>query len=135
MIVYVSSFWKHSLWTTIHAILEHWGHNSQRYHRMEMEIGIDAMMMVFPTDYTLLHRMISCVAIRQDRRKPNRWVNKITQKLIDAGITSIEELESKINDNTLNECLDDNRMPRSHDITIRGFTQMLGTEDFCQGRS
>jgi protein-arginine kinase activator protein McsA len=28
--------------------LEHWGHNSQRYHRMEMEIGIDAMMMVFP---------------------------------------------------------------------------------------
>jgi hypothetical protein len=55
--------------------LEHWGHNSQRYHRMEMEIGIDAMMMVFLNDNTLLHRMISCVAIRQDRRKPNQWVN------------------------------------------------------------
>jgi hypothetical protein len=78
---------------------------------MEMEIGIDAMMMVFPIDNTLLHHMASCVAIRQDRRKPNRWVNKITQKLIDAGITSIEELESKINDNTLNECLDDHGMP------------------------
>jgi hypothetical protein len=91
--------------------LEHWGHNSQQYHIMEMEIGIDAMMMVFLIDITLLRRMISCVAIRQDRRKPNRWVNKITQKLIDAGITSIEELESKINDNTLNECLDDHGMP------------------------
>jgi hypothetical protein len=35
----------------------------------------------------------------------------------------------------LNECLDDNGMPRLYDITIRGFNQMLGTEDFRQGRS
>jgi hypothetical protein len=115
--------------------LEHWGHNSQRYHRMKMETEIDAMMMVFPTDNTLLHCLVSCVAIRQDQRKPNRWVNKITQELIDVGITSIEELESKINDDTLNECLDNHGMPRLHDITVRGFTQMLGTQDFCQGRS
>jgi hypothetical protein len=115
--------------------LEHWGHNSQRYHRMEMEIGIDVMMMVFPADNTLLHRLVSCVAIRQDRRKPNRWVNKITQKLIDVGITSIEELESKICDDTLNECLDNHGVPRLHDIAVRGFIHMLGTQDFCQGQS
>jgi hypothetical protein len=103
---------------------------------MQMEIGIDVMIMVFPVDNTLLlHHVVSRVAIKQDRRKPNRWVNKITQKLIDAEITSMEELESKINDNTLDKCLDDNGMPRLHDITIRGFNQILGTEDFCQGRS
>jgi hypothetical protein len=115
--------------------LEHWEYNSHRYHTMQMEIGVDVMMMVFPIDNTLLHHVVSCTAIKQDRRKPNRWVNKITQKLIDAGINSIDELESKIKDNTLNECLDDNGMPRLHDITVRGFNQMLGTEDFRQGRS
>jgi hypothetical protein len=115
--------------------LEHWEHNRLRYHRMEMEIGVDAMMMTFPIETTLLHHVVACTATKQDRRKPNRWVNKITQKLIDAGITTIEDLESKVSNDTLNECLDVNGMPRLHDITIRGFTQMLGTEDFRQGRS
>jgi hypothetical protein len=70
--------------------LEHCEFNCLRYHTMETEIGADAMMKTFPTYSTLLHHVVSCVAINQDRRKPNRWVNKITQKLIDAGIISIE---------------------------------------------
>jgi hypothetical protein len=102
---------------------------------MEMEVGVNAMMQTFPTDNTLLHHVVSCVAINQDRRKPNRWVNKITQKLIDSGITSIEELESKIDDDTLNECLDSHGMPRLHAITINGFTHSIGNWDFHQGRS
>jgi hypothetical protein len=109
---------------------QHWEHNNHRYHTMEMEIGVDAMMQTFPTDNTLLHYVVSCVAINQDRRKPNRWVNKITQKLIDSGITSIEELESKIGDATLNECLDSHSMPRLHAITINGFTHIIGNRDF-----
>jgi hypothetical protein len=51
--------------------LAHGQHNCQRYHRMEMEIGTDAMMMTFPVDHTLLHHVVSCVAMKQDRRKPN----------------------------------------------------------------
>jgi hypothetical protein len=103
---------------------------------MEMEIGVDTMMKTFPTNNTLLHHVVSCVAINQDRRKPNRWVNKITQKLIDSGITSIfEELESKIDDDTLNECLDSHGMPRLHAITISGFTHIMGNQDFHRGRS
>jgi hypothetical protein len=102
---------------------------------MNIEIGVDAMMMVFPNENTLLHHVVACTAIKQDRRKPNRWVNKITQKLINVGITSIDKLESNINDDTLNECLDDHGVPQLHDITVRGFKQMLGTQDFHQGRS
>jgi hypothetical protein len=37
----------------------HWQHNCQRYHRMEIEIGIDTMMMTFPVDNTLLHHVVS----------------------------------------------------------------------------
>jgi hypothetical protein len=77
--------------------LEHCEFNCLRYHTMEIEIGVDTMMKTFPTDSTLLHHVVSCAAIKQDRHKPNRWVNKITQKLIDAGITSIEQLQSEIN--------------------------------------
>jgi hypothetical protein len=107
--------------------LEHWQFNCLRYHNMEIIIGVDAMMKTFPVDNTILHHVVSCVAINQDRRKPNRCVNKITQKLIDADITSIEQLESKINDN--------HGMPRLHAITISGFTHIIGTPDFRQGRS
>jgi hypothetical protein len=102
---------------------------------MEIEIGVDSMMKTFPTNNTLLHHVVSCVAITQDRRKPNRWVNKITQKLIDAGITSIGELQSKIDDDTLNECLNIHGMPQLHAITITGFTRIMGTQDFRQGQS
>jgi hypothetical protein len=115
--------------------LEHCEFNCLRYHTMEIEIGVDTMMKTFPTDNILLHHVVSCVAINQDRRKPNRWVNKITQKLIDAGITSIEQLQSMINDDTLSKSLDDHGMPRLHTITITGFTHIMVIQDFHQGRS
>jgi hypothetical protein len=116
--------------------LEHWEFNCLRYHIMELEIGVDSTMMTFPTDNTLLlHHVVSCVAINQDQRKPNRWVNKITQKLIDADITSIETLQSKIDDENLNDHLDDHGMPRLHDITISGFIHIMRSENFRQGRS
>jgi hypothetical protein len=114
---------------------QHYEHNNHRYHTMGMEIGADAMMQKFPTNNTLLHHVVSRVAINQDRRKPSRWVNKITQKLIDSGITSIDGLESKIDDDTLNECLDSHGIPRLHAITISGFTHIIGNQDFHQGRS
>jgi hypothetical protein len=118
----------------VNRSIAHSDFNCHRYLNMEVEIGIDSMMKTFPANNILLHHVVSCTAINQDRRKPNRWVNKITQKLIDAGITSIEELESKINDDTLNECLDNHDMPRLHAITITGFSHIMGTQDFRQGR-
>jgi hypothetical protein len=47
--------------------LQHSEYNNHRYHTMEMEIGADAMMKTFPTDNTLLHHVVSCVAINQNR--------------------------------------------------------------------
>jgi hypothetical protein len=101
---------------------------------MEWEIGVDAMMETFPRANTLLHHVVSAVAINQNRRKPNRWENKITHKLIDAGITTIELLQAKIESNSLNDHLDDRSMPRLHEITITGFAVILGAADFRQGR-
>jgi hypothetical protein len=114
--------------------IAHEKYNYHRYHNMEVEIGIDAIMETFPRENTLLHHVVSAVAINQNRRKPNRWVNKITHKLINVGITSIEQLQSKIESIGLNDHLDSHGMPRLHDITINGFTHILGTEDFRQGR-
>jgi hypothetical protein len=51
--------------------LEHSEFNCLRYHTMEIEIGVDVMMKMLSTDSTLLHHVVSCVAINQDRRKPN----------------------------------------------------------------
>jgi hypothetical protein len=51
--------------------LEHCEFNCLRYHTIEIEIGVDAMMKTFPTDNTLLHHVVSCVAINQYRLKPN----------------------------------------------------------------
>jgi hypothetical protein len=115
--------------------IAHREYNCVRYHSMEIEIGIDAVMETFPRDNTILHHVISSVAIEQVRRKPNRWVNKITHKLINAGITSIGQLESKVNDGTLNDYLDDHDMARLHDVTIMGLTRVINTSDFRQGRS
>jgi hypothetical protein len=115
--------------------LEHCECNCHRYHNMKMEVGVDSMMMTFPASNKLMHHVVSCVAINQDRGKPNRWVNKITQKLIDADITSIEALQSKIDDGNLNDHLDDHGMPRLHDITISGFIHIMGSANFRQGRS
>jgi hypothetical protein len=115
--------------------IEHTGHNSIRFHSMEMEIEVDAMMDTFPPNNALLHHVVAAVSINQDRRKPNRWVNKMTRKLIDAGITSIQQLESKLDSNSLNSHLKSQGMPTLHAITITGFIRVLGTADFRQGRS
>jgi hypothetical protein len=115
--------------------LAHRQYNSLRYHSMEDEIGVDAVMETFSRDNTLLHHVVSSVAIHQNRRKPNRWFNKVTHKLINVGITSIDQLQSKIDSNNLNEFLDDHNMPKLHAVTSIGFTHILGTTDFCQGRS
>jgi hypothetical protein len=102
---------------------------------MEFEIGVDATMETFPRANTLLHHVVSSVAINQNRRKPNRWVDKITHKLIDVGITSIEQLQGRIDLNDINELFDDHGMPRLYAVTVIGFTHILGTTDFDQGRS
>jgi hypothetical protein len=114
--------------------IAHGEYNNHRWNTMEWEIGVDAMMETFPRANTLLHHVVSAVAINQNRRKPNRWVNKITHKLIDAGITTIELLQAKIESNNLNDHLDDRSMPRLHEITITGFAVILGAADFRQGR-
>jgi hypothetical protein len=75
--------------------LEHWQFNCLRYHNMEIEIGVDAMMKTFPVDNTRLHHVVSCVAINQDRRKPNRWVIKITQKLLMLTLHPLNNLNLK----------------------------------------
>ena len=98
-----------------------------------MEIGADSMMMAFPTKNTLLHHVVSCVAINQDWQKPNRWVNKIIQKLIDTDITSIEILKSIIDKGNLNECLDDYDVPWLHAITISGVHPHHGHPGFSSG--
>jgi hypothetical protein len=73
--------------------LAHRDYNCLRYHSMEREIVVDAVMETFPRDNTILHHVVSSVAINQNRRKPNRWVNKITHKLINAGIISMARSE------------------------------------------
>jgi hypothetical protein len=50
-------------------------------------------------------------------------LNKITHKLINAGITSLQQLEEKINANNLNDHLDDHGMARLHPVTIIGFVR------------
>jgi hypothetical protein len=91
--------------------IAHVGYNNIRFHTMEMEIGVDSMMNTFPPDNALLHHVVAAVAINQDRQKPNRWVNKITRKLINAGITSIQQLESKLDSNSLNNYRDGLEVP------------------------
>jgi hypothetical protein len=115
--------------------IAHREYNSIRYHSMQVEIGMDDVMETFPRDNTILHHVVSSVAIEQVRRKPNRWVNKITHKLINSGITSIGQLESKVNNGTLNDHLDDHDMARLHAVTIMGLTHIIGVSDFRQGRS
>jgi hypothetical protein len=101
---------------------------------MTREIGLDVAMDSFYADVVLIHHVVSAVAIMQHRRRPNRWVNKITNKLIKAGITSTSILESKLNSRCLNDHLGRHHLPRLHHITMIGFEQVLGMTDFCQGR-
>jgi hypothetical protein len=114
--------------------MEHSQYNSIRYVQMTREIGFDVEMDSFPADVVLIHHVVSAVAIMQHRRRPNRWVNKITHKLIKADIISTSILESKLNLRCLNDHLSRHHLPRLHHITMIGFEQVLGMTDFRQGR-
>jgi hypothetical protein len=99
------------------------------------EIGNDEQPEVFPTANILLHHVVSAVAINQHRHKPNRWVNKVTHKLITCGITTSNQLEVKLESDTLNDHICEQDLPRLHQVTIHGFKLILGMADFRRGRS
>jgi hypothetical protein len=101
--------------------LAHANFNLLRYNQMMVEIGDDVGPETFPKMNVLLHHVVSAFAINQRRHKPNRWVNKVTAKLINCGISEIEQLESMLDTNTLNTCIGQHHMPRLHQITIHGF--------------
>jgi hypothetical protein len=115
--------------------LSHANYNSIPYGQMVDETGIDAEPEVFPAANVLLHHVVSAVAINQHRHKPNRWVNKGTCKLIDCGITTINQLELKLESDALNDHLHQHDLPRLHQVTIHGFKLILGMADFCGGQS
>jgi hypothetical protein len=115
--------------------LAHVCYNSIRYNQMIDEIGIDDEPDIFPAANILLHHVITAVAVNQHRHKPNRWVNRVTLKLIKSGITTIGQLESKLRSNELNDHIHQHHMPRFHPVTIYGFKLILGMADFHQGRS
>jgi hypothetical protein len=108
--------------------------NILRYHQMVTEIGDDVDLQTFPKMNVLLHHVVSAVAINQRRHKPNRWVNRVTHKLIKCEINTVEQFEAKLNNGSLNNCLRERRLPRFHQVTIQGFKLILGTADFRQGR-
>jgi hypothetical protein len=108
---------------------------SARYDRMITEIGPDDERELFPAAHVLLHHTVVAVSINQRRRKPNRWINKVTRKLVNCGVNTVELLESKLNDNTLNLVLQRHGLPKFHIMTIHGFNLILDTSDFRQGRS
>jgi hypothetical protein len=114
--------------------IEHVNYNFIRYTQMTREIGFDVEMDLFPVDVVLIHHVVSVVAIMQHRRGPNRWVNKITNKLIKADITSTSILESKLNLQCLNDHLGHHHLPQLHHITMIGLEQVIGMTDFHQGR-
>jgi hypothetical protein len=119
----------------IHRHLAHARYNSIRYNQMIDEIGIDDELEIFPSAHVLLHHVVSAVAINQHRHKPNRWVNKVTLKLINCGITTIKQLELKLRSDKLNDHIHQHDLPRLHQVTIHGFKLILGMADFRQGRS
>jgi hypothetical protein len=114
--------------------LAHAIHNPIRYEQMMDEIGADNKPDTFPRANILLYHVVSAVSINQHRQKPNRWINKVTLKLINCGITTVELLESKLESNTLNDAINQHGLPRLRQITIYGFRLILGMEDFCRGR-
>jgi hypothetical protein len=115
--------------------LQHANYNYIRYDQMITEIGGDVDLETFPKMNVLLHHVVSAVAINQRRRRPNRWVNRVTQKLIDCDINTIDQLEVKLDDGTLNRHIQECRRPKFHQVTIHGFQLILGTADFRRGRS
>ncbi|OEU10829.1 hypothetical protein FRACYDRAFT_246701 [Fragilariopsis cylindrus CCMP1102] len=83
-----------------------------RYDRMITEIGPDDERMVFPQAHVLLHHTVVAVSINQRRRKPNRWINKVTRKLVNCGINTVELLESALKGHQLNNILHRHGLPK-----------------------
>jgi hypothetical protein len=94
--------------------IAHTSYNSIRYNQMIDEIGMDEEPAVFPWANVLLHHTVSAVSINQRRHKPNRWVNKVTLKLINCDITTVELLKSKLQSDTLNDHIHKRHQPRLH---------------------
>jgi hypothetical protein len=114
--------------------MAHGVYNSIWYNQMIDETGIDDEPEIFPATSILLHHVISAVAINHHRHKPNRWMNRVTLKLINCGVSTIKHLESKIRSDTLNDHIHQFNVPQFHQVTIYGFKLILGMADFCQGR-
>ncbi|OEU05857.1 hypothetical protein FRACYDRAFT_257799 [Fragilariopsis cylindrus CCMP1102] len=106
-----------------------------RYDRMITEIGPDDGRVVFPQAHVLLHHTVVAVSINQRRRKPNRWINKVTRKLVNCGINTVELLESALKGHQLNNILHRHGLPKFHQMTVSGFHLILNTSDFHQGLS
>ncbi|OEU19788.1 hypothetical protein FRACYDRAFT_235849 [Fragilariopsis cylindrus CCMP1102] len=106
-----------------------------RYDRMITEIGPDDEREVFPQAHVLLHHTVVAVSINQRRRKPNRWINKVTRKLVNCGINTVELLESALKGHQLNNILHRHGLPKFHQMTVSGFHLILNTSDFHEGRS
>jgi hypothetical protein len=115
--------------------INHANYNVIRYNQMILEVGTDVTIDTFPKENILIHHVVSATAIMQHRRRPNRWVNKITHKLIKSGVTSVPILESKLDSASLNDQLSRHHLPRMHHITMIGMQQILGITDFQKGRS
>jgi hypothetical protein len=115
--------------------IAHSSYNSFWYDQMNDKIGTDDEPAIFPRANVLLHHTVTAVSINQCRHKPNRWMNKVTLKLINCDITTVKLLESKLQSDTLNTHIKQKNLPRLHQITIYGFRLILGMEDFCRGRS
>ncbi|OEU23632.1 hypothetical protein FRACYDRAFT_233803 [Fragilariopsis cylindrus CCMP1102] len=125
---------------------EHLRYNSTRYDVMCGEIGRDDAPIHYPAAHVLLHHTIVAVASYQQRRKPTRWINKVTRKMTECHINSREQLENVIRNNTINDVFQQYNKPSFHKMTINGFKHILGievnqgyiagyTQDFRQGRS
>ena len=124
----------------------HLGYNSARYAVMCGEIGRDDEPIHYPAAHVLLHHTIVAVASFQQRRKPTRWINKVTRKMTECHINSREQLENVIRNNTINDVFQQYHKPSFHKMTINGFKHILGievnqgyiagyTQDFRHGRS
>jgi hypothetical protein len=55
--------------------------------------------------------------------------------MIECGITTINQLEVKLELDALNDHFHQHDVPRLHQVTIHGFKLIMGMADFRQGRS
>jgi hypothetical protein len=108
-------------------------YNHARYQQMMYEIGSDAEQETFAPNVALIHHIVSDVAINQQGCKPNCWVSKVTHKLIDAGINSIEDLECELDMKIINDTIGKHGKPKLNQVTIHGMNMILGTADFRRG--